>query len=105
MQFASRLLLPRAQEYVSMAFSPDGKLLLAQGGAPEWNLVLWVWEKSKVAATIKTTNQQGLPVSSVSGATDMGMGTHIACGGTRALPAPACCGDAPHSHTCLPEHA
>ncbi len=56
----------RAQEYVSLAFSADGKMLLAQGGAPEWNLVLWVWEKSKVAATLKTTNQQGLPVTSVS---------------------------------------
>lgn len=52
------------QEYVSLAFSADGKMLLAQGGAPDWNLVLWVWEKSKVAATVKTTNQQGLPVYS-----------------------------------------
>lgn len=49
-----------------MSFSSDGKMLVAQGGAPEWNLVLWVWEKSKVAATIKTTNQQGAPIYSVS---------------------------------------
>jgi hypothetical protein len=49
-----------------MAFSADGKMLLAQGGAPEWNLVLWVWEKSKVATMVKTTNQQGFPVRSVS---------------------------------------
>ena len=50
-----------------MSFSSDGKMLLAQGGAPEWNLMLWVWEKSKVSASVKTTNQQGSPVYSVSG--------------------------------------
>lgn len=54
-----------SKEYVSMAFSPDGKMLIAQGGAPEWNLVLWIWEKSKVQATVKTTNQQGSPIYSV----------------------------------------
>eukprot|EP00983_Pelagomonas_calceolata_P113432 1159984-Pelagomonas_calceolata.AAC.4 len=53
-------------EYVSLSFSADGKLLLAQGGGPEWNMVLWVWEKSKIAGTVKTTNQQGLPVFAVS---------------------------------------
>ncbi|GFH32507.1 uncharacterized protein HaLaN_31739, partial [Haematococcus lacustris] len=51
-----------SKEYTSLAFSADGKMLLAQGGAPEWNLVLWVWEKSKVAASIKTTNQQSSPL-------------------------------------------
>lgn len=54
------------QEYVSLCFSADGKLLLAQGASPEWNMVLWVWEKSKVASSVKTTNQQGLPIHSVS---------------------------------------
>jgi len=53
------------KEYVSLSFSADGKMLLAQGGAPEYNLVLWVWEKSKVAAVTKTTNKQGLPVHNV----------------------------------------
>ena len=48
-----------AQEYVSMAFSPDGKLLIAQGGAPEWNLVLWVWEKSKVACIVPSRQGGG----------------------------------------------
>ncbi len=51
---------------MSLSFSADGKMLLAQGGAPDYNLVLWVWEKSKVAAVAKTTNQQGNPVYSVS---------------------------------------
>ena len=41
------------QEYTALAFSPDGKNFASQGGAPEYNLILWVWEKSKVAATYK----------------------------------------------------
>ena len=48
-----------------MAFSPDGRLLAAQGGSPEWNLVLWVWEKSKVVTSVKTTNAAGNPVFQV----------------------------------------
>lgn len=39
--------------YVSMCFSPDSRLLLAQGGAPEWNLMLWLWEKAKVSSQVK----------------------------------------------------
>jgi hypothetical protein len=64
------------QEYVSMSFSADGKMLLAQGGAPEWNLVLWVWEKSKVAATVKTTNQAGHAIYNVG----LGWGGLRSCG-------------------------
>lgn len=56
---------PLVQEIASMAFSPDGRLLAAQGGAPEWNLVLWVWEKSKVVTSVKTTNAAGNPVYQV----------------------------------------
>ena len=48
-----------------MAFSPDGRLLAAQGSAPEWNLVLWIWEKSKVVTNVKTTNNAGNPVYQV----------------------------------------
>uniref|UniRef100_A0A061RT72 Wd repeat-containing protein 65-like n=2 Tax=Tetraselmis sp. GSL018 TaxID=582737 RepID=A0A061RT72_9CHLO len=51
-----------SKEYVSLSFSPDSKLLVAQGGAPEWNLVLWIWEKSKVASSFKTTNPTNSPV-------------------------------------------
>lgn len=53
------------QEYVSLSFSPDGKLLLAQGGAPDWSLLLWTWEKSKVASSVRSTNLQGSPVVQV----------------------------------------
>jgi hypothetical protein len=48
-----------------MAFSPDGKTLAAQAGAPEWNLLLWSWEKTKVASMTKSTNQQGMPLHQV----------------------------------------
>lgn len=46
----------QSNEVVSMAFSPDSKYLIAQGGRPEWTLVYWTWEKSKVMAVTKTTN-------------------------------------------------
>ena len=35
-------------EYVCLAFSADDKVLVAQGGAPDWTLVLYVIEKCKV---------------------------------------------------------
>mmetsp|Transcript_36831 Transcript_36831/g.108610 ORF Transcript_36831/g.108610 Transcript_36831/m.108610 type:complete len:1386 (-) Transcript_36831:299-4456(-) len=53
-----------SKEYVSLSFSADGKMLLALGGAPDYNLVLWVWEKSKAAAVTKATNQQQAAVHS-----------------------------------------
>ncbi|CAG9461063.1 unnamed protein product [Pedinophyceae sp. YPF-701] len=51
-----------SQEYVSVAFSPDEKYLITQGGAPDWDLVLWLWEKGKLLFSSRTTNQQGNPV-------------------------------------------
>ncbi len=53
------------QEITSIAFSSDSKVLAAQGGAPEWNLVVWSWEKSKLLASIKTSNATGSPVNQV----------------------------------------
>ncbi|OAE23436.1 hypothetical protein AXG93_961s1350 [Marchantia polymorpha subsp. ruderalis] len=44
-----------SRSYISLAFSHDGKCLAAQGGAPDWNLVLWSLEKSKLIASIKTS--------------------------------------------------
>jgi cilia- and flagella-associated protein 57 len=41
-------------ETVDLHFSPDSRLLLAQGGSPEWNLVLWVWEKARVGSFMRT---------------------------------------------------
>mmetsp|Transcript_31356 Transcript_31356/g.74513 ORF Transcript_31356/g.74513 Transcript_31356/m.74513 type:complete len:1197 (-) Transcript_31356:67-3657(-) len=44
-----------AKEFVSLAFSPDSKLLMAQGGAPDWCLTVWTWDKAKFVATAKTS--------------------------------------------------
>ena len=46
----------QSSEYVSLAFSPDSKYLVAQGGKPDWTLLYWTWEKSKVMAVTKTSN-------------------------------------------------
>lgn len=37
-----------SEGYVAAAFSPDEQMVAAQGGAPDWTLVLFVWEKGKV---------------------------------------------------------
>ncbi|KAL4237175.1 Cilia- and flagella-associated protein 57 [Mactra antiquata] len=50
-----------AAEYVSLAFSPDSKYLVAQGGKPDYTLLYWTWEKSKVMAVTKTSNPQTNP--------------------------------------------
>jgi WD40 repeat protein len=34
-------------EFVSMAFSPDSKYLVTLGGAPDWGMLYWSWEKSR----------------------------------------------------------
>ena len=49
-----------------MLFSQDSKLLAAQGGGPDWSLVLWQWEKSKVLASVRTSNPLGAPMTQVS---------------------------------------
>uniref|UniRef100_A0A0B7A6G0 Cilia- and flagella-associated protein 57 n=1 Tax=Arion vulgaris TaxID=1028688 RepID=A0A0B7A6G0_9EUPU len=45
-------------EYISLAFSPDSKYLVTQGGKPDWTLLYWTWEKSKVMALVKASNPQ-----------------------------------------------
>jgi len=49
----------RANEFRSIAFSPDSKYLATLGSAPDWILMYWHWEKSKALATVHT----GHPVS------------------------------------------
>ncbi|KAA0718887.1 Cilia- and flagella-associated protein 57 [Triplophysa tibetana] len=44
------------EEFVCMAFSPDSKYLIGQAGGPDWTLFLWMWEKQKVMATVKTSS-------------------------------------------------
>ncbi|KAF0724895.1 hypothetical protein AaE_009745, partial [Aphanomyces astaci] len=50
---------------VSLAFSGDGKYLVGQGGAPEWTLMLWSWEKAKVVTTFKAAAQYGSSIGQV----------------------------------------
>ena len=47
-----------AREYVSLAFGPDNRTLLTQGGAPHWPLSNWSWAKEKELAkmSIQTKN-------------------------------------------------
>jgi len=55
-----------AREYVSMAFSADGKYLLTQGGAPDWTLVNWQWEKGRPVQSARVSTQAGAPINQVS---------------------------------------
>lgn len=45
------------QEFISLAFSPDSKYLVAQTGPPESNLAYWMWEKQRTMAIIKVDVQ------------------------------------------------
>ena len=64
----------QTQEFTSLAFSPDSKYLIAQGGRPDWILVYWGWEKSKLMATFKTSPQQSNAVHQV-----LHMRDHVLC--------------------------
>ncbi|CAF3835653.1 unnamed protein product [Rotaria sordida] len=44
--------LIKSNEIVSLLFSSDSKYLLTQGGAPDYTLIYWSWEKGKVMAHI-----------------------------------------------------
>ena len=55
----------QSQEFVSLAFSPDSKYVIAQGGRPDWILFYWTWEKAKVMAFTKSSNQQNSPIYQV----------------------------------------
>jgi len=51
-----------SREFVCIAFSPDSKGLLTHGGAPDWALVHWHWEKAKVGAVYKASGSQAAAV-------------------------------------------
>lgn len=40
-------------EFRSVAFSGDGRYILALGGPPDWCLVYWTWDKAKVVTSYK----------------------------------------------------
>ena len=53
------------QDIASLAFSADGRLLAVQGGAPEWSLTVWAWERAKIVGTMRTADSSGNPVHQV----------------------------------------
>lgn len=56
-----------SQEIKCIAFSEDGRHMLVQGGAPEWNLVMWNIEKTaKVTSSVKISNSDDTPIHQVS---------------------------------------
>lgn len=52
-----------AESFTSIAFSSDSKLLLTQGGAPDWKLICWAWDKGKAIATTQVSADPKIPVS------------------------------------------
>ncbi|XP_071547435.1 cilia- and flagella-associated protein 57 [Panulirus ornatus] len=55
-----------SEQYVAVAFSPDERMVVAQGGAPDWTLVLFLWEKGKVFSVLRLSDTPGLgPVASL----------------------------------------
>jgi len=48
-----------AKEFVCCAFSAENKFLLTQGGAPDWTLVLWSWDKARPHGAVKVSNVTG----------------------------------------------
>ena len=48
-----------AKEFVCCAFSGCNKFLITQGGAPDWTLVLWSWDKARPNGAVKVSNLTG----------------------------------------------
>lgn len=51
--------LTESSACISVEFSLDRKYLMSQGGAPDYNLSLWLWEKLKLVASIKMSASSG----------------------------------------------
>ena len=56
----------KSHEVISLAFSHDSKYLLAQGSAPDFQLVYFFWEKGKVITTSRTVTSAQASVTEVS---------------------------------------
>ena len=54
-----------SQEHVSLGFSPDSKSLVSQSGGPDWNMVVWQWERAKVLAQVKSNGNTTYQVRQV----------------------------------------
>ena len=47
-----------SREFACMSFSSDCRHLVTQGGAPEWNLVFWTWDRLKSLAMLSTAPER-----------------------------------------------
>jgi len=54
----------KSHEIVSLLFSSDSKYLLTQGGAPDYTLIYWSWEKGKIMANIEIKPPTGPQINS-----------------------------------------
>lgn len=52
-----------ADTCVWVTFSGDSKYCITLGGAPDWVLSVWLWEKTKLVASVKTSTPQGNTVN------------------------------------------
>ncbi|KAI9208884.1 WD40-repeat-containing domain protein, partial [Polychytrium aggregatum] len=56
----------QSKEFISIAFSHDGKNIIGQSGAPDWNLYYWGYEKPKLYATIRSTSNANAEIHQMS---------------------------------------
>lgn len=54
-----------ANDYVSLAFSPDSKYLVGLSGEDDWMLIYWQWEKANLLASTKVTQNTSGRVNQV----------------------------------------
>ena len=40
----------------------DSKSLLSLGGAPDWCMILWHWEKGRAISSVRVSNAQGMRI-------------------------------------------
>lgn len=52
----------KSNEFISMCFSPDGKTLLTLGGAPDYMLIHWLWDKGRPLQQARVSNSAGAPM-------------------------------------------
>eukprot|EP01112_Ceratiomyxa_fruticulosa_P006377 TRINITY_DN17176_c0_g1_i1.p1 TRINITY_DN17176_c0_g1~~TRINITY_DN17176_c0_g1_i1.p1 ORF type:complete len:270 (-),score=52.50 TRINITY_DN17176_c0_g1_i1:611-1420(-) len=53
-----------SKEVVSICFSGDGRYLVAQGGKPDWTIIVWNWDKGAVLNTSNPANAMGNTIGS-----------------------------------------
>lgn len=47
------------KEFISLAFTADNLHLGALTGAPDYNFILWKWDRNRLVTTVKATGGAG----------------------------------------------